>query len=422
MRNQLSDAQCRNAKPKGKPYKLTDRDGLSLLVKPKSQRNPKGIKLWRFRYKFDGMDRLLSLGRYPDVDLGQARERATAERRLLGKGVDPSEVRKEIRRDTVSDFDTVVEDFFRRGCPYGSNRKLKPVTVEQLRQRYDDYLKPDLGGLQVADISVTDLRTVLDRIIQAGHLETAHRVRALAERIFRLAVVHQLTDNNPALALRGTIPARVTHQFAAITKPENIGPLLRAIDGYDGQPEVCWALQLAPHVFVRPGELRGALWAEIDWGSKEWVIPAERMKMNRDHVVPLSNQSLAILKALHPVSGDSDLIFPGLRSRDRPISDNTLNAAMRRLGYSKDQMTAHGFRSMASTRLHEMRKGDQPLFDSAVIETQLAHVDSDRTRATYNRFDPRKHIAARRKMMQHWSDYLDRLKADNSKVVKLKAG
>ena len=422
MRKELSDARCRTARPKAKPYKLTDRDGLSLLVKPVSERNPNGIKLWRFRYKLDGKDKLLSLGRYPDVNLRQARELVTAERKLLGQGIDPSDVRKEKRREKLSNFDTVVQDFFRRGCPYGSNRNLKSVTVEQLRQRYKDYLKPDLGSLKIADISVTDLRATLDRIIQDGHLETAHRVRALAERIFRLAVVHELTDNNPALALRGTIPARVTHQFAAITKPEKIGPLLRAIDGYDGQPEVRSALRLAPHIFVRPGELRGALWNEIDWDNEEWVIPPERMKMNRDHVVPLSKQSLAILKELRPITGDSQLIFPGLRSRDRPISDNTLNAAIRRLGYSKDQMTAHGFRSMASTRLHEMRKGDKPLFDSAVIETQLAHLDSNRTRSTYNRFDPRKHLAARRRMMQHWSDYLDTLKADKSKVVELKAG
>ena len=389
-------------------------------MKPISERNPRGIKLWRFRYKFNGKDKLLSLGRYPDVNLSQARELVTAERKLLGQGIDPSGVRKEKRRENLSNFDTVVQDFFRRGCPYGLNRNLKSITVEQLRQRYNDYLKPDLGSLQVADISVTNLRATLDRIIQDGHLETAHRVRALAERIFRLAVVHELTDNNPALALRGTIPASVTHQYAAITKPEKIGPLLRAIDGYDGLPEVRSALQLAPHVFVRPGELRGALWNEIDWDSKEWVIPPERMKMNRDHVVPLSKQSMAILKELHPVSGDSDLIFPGLRSRDRPISDNTLNAALRRLGYSKDQMTTHGFRSMASTRLHEMRKGDEPKFDSAVIETQLAHMDSNRIRSTYNRFDLRKHLTARRRMMQHWSDYLDSLKADKSKVVELK--
>lgn len=391
-------------------------------MKPISERNPRGIKLWRFRYKFNGKDKLLSLGRYPDVNLSQARELVTAERKLLGQGIDPSGVRKEKRRENLSNFDTVVQDFFRRGCPYGLNRNLKSITVEQLRQRYNDYLKPDLGSLQVADISVTNLRATLDRIIQDGHLETAHRVRALAERIFRLAVVHELTDNNPALALRGTIPASVTHQYAAITKPEKIGPLLRAIDGYDGLPEVRSALQLAPHVFVRPGELRGALWNEIDWDSKEWVIPPERMKMNRDHVVPLSKQSMAILKELHPVSGDSDLIFPGLRSRDRPISDNTLNAALRRLGYSKDQMTTHGFRSMASTRLHEMRKGDEPKFDSAVIETQLAHMDSNRIRSTYNRFDLRKHLTARRRMMQHWSDYLDSLKADKSKVVELKVG
>lgn len=422
MAKQLTDAACRNAGPKEKPYKLTDRDGLSLLVKPKSHQNPKGIKLWRFRYKFEGKDKLLSLGRYPDVNLSEARELVMVERKLLGKGKDPSEVRKEKQREKLSAFDAIAQDFFRRGCPYGSNQKLKAVTVEQLRQRYNDYLRPGLKDSHVADISVTDLSAILDRIVQAGHLETAHRVRALAERIFRLAVVLALTDQNPALTLRGTIPARVTAQFSAITKPENIGPLLRAIDGYDGQPEVRAALQLAPHVFVRPGELRAALWAEIDWDNKEWVIPSERMKMSREHVVPLSKQALTILEELKPVSSDSDLIFPGLRSRERPISDNTLNAAMRRLGYSKDEMTAHGFRSMASTRLHEMRKGDKPLFDSAVIETQLAHMDSNRIRAIYNRFDPRKHLAPRRKMMQHWSDYLDRLKVEKSTVVELKTG
>ncbi len=422
MRKQLSDAACRNARPKGKPYKLTDRDGLSLLVKPVSQRNPNGIKLWRFRYKLDGRDKLLSLGRYPDINLGQARERVTAERKLLGAGEDPSAVRKEKQRGKRSVFDSVTRDFFRRGCPYGSNRNLKPITVERSRQRYNDYLKPSLGNLPIADISVTDLSAILDGIVQAGHLETAHRVRALAERIFRLAVVLELTDQNPALALRGTIPARVTRPFAAITKPEQIGPLLRAIDGYDGQPEVRAALRLAPHVFVRPGELRGALWAEIDWDNKEWVIPGERMKINREHIVPLSKQALAIFEELKPVTRDSDLIFRGLRSRERPISDNTLNAALRRMGYSKTEMTAHGFRSMASTRLHEMRKGDKPMFDSAVIEMQLAHLDSNKIRAIYNRFDSRKHIMARRRMMQYWSDYLDRLKVEKSTVVELKTG
>jgi len=422
MRKQLTDAACRNARPKDKPYKLTDRDGLSLLVKPVSQRNPRGIKLWRFRYKFGGRDKLLSLGRYPDVDLGRARERVTAERKILGAGEDPSAARKEGQRERLGSFDAVAQDFFERGCPYGRNQRLKPVTVARSFQRYNDYLKTSLGNLPIADITVADLSAILDRIVQAGHLETAHRIRALAERIFRLAVVLELTEQNPALTLRGTIPARVTRQYAAITKPEQIGPLLRAIEGYDGQPEVCAALRLAPLVFVRPGELRGALWAEIDWANNEWVIPGERMKMNREHVVPLSKQAVAILKELQPVSGDFDLIFPGLRSRERPISDNTINSALRRLGYSKDQMTGHGFRSMASTRLHEMRKGDKPMFDSAVIETQLAHVDSNAIRAIYNRFDSRKYITARRKMMQYWSDYLDRLKSEKSTVVELKTG
>ncbi len=261
------------------------------------------------------------------------------------------------------------------------------------------------------------MRVILDRIVLADNLETAHRVRALAARIFRLGVVHEITDQNPAVSLQGTIPARNTRSFAAITQPERIGSLIRALDDYEGQAVVAAALRLAPHVFVRPGELRAARWGEISWENREWVIPADRMKSNREHVVPLSKQSIAILKNIHRYTGSGELVFPGVRSRDRPISDNTLNAALRRLDYSKEEMTAHGFRSMASTRLHEMRKGDEPLFDSAVIETQLAHVDRNRVRATYNRSDARKHLPARRKMMQHWSDYLDKLKADKSPTV-----
>jgi len=413
----LTDKKCENARPGEKPYKLTDYDGLSLLVKPVSKRNPKGIKLWRFRYKFNGTDQMLSFGKYPAVSLAQAREKSMAERCLIAKSINPSDARKKAKQEKRNTFAALGQDFFDRGCPYGKNRKLKQVTVDQLQRRYDEYLKPSLESKVVADITVTDIRRILDRIVADDKTETAHRVRALAERVFRLAIVCGLIDNNPAAALLGTLPARDTTHFAAVTDIEAIGPLLRAIDGYDGTPEVAYALKMAPHVFVRPGELRGGRWSEIDWDHKEWVIPAERMKMNREHVVPMSRQVIALLKQLRPITEARDWLFPSLRSDDRPISDNALNAALRRMGYSKEQMTAHGFRSLASTRLHEMRKGDEPLFDSAVIEFQMAHMDANAVRATYNRHDARKHLAARRKMMQHWSDFLDRVKADEKAEV-----
>jgi len=288
------------------------------------------------------------------------------------------------------------------------------VTVAQLQHRFDKHLKPKLGKMPVTSIAVRDLRSVLLKIQEAGNQETAHRVRALAERIYRFAIATGRAERNIASDLRGTLTAVATTHFAAVTDPDAIGQLLRAIDGYQGQPSVMHALRLAPHVFVRPGELRAARWSEFDLKVATWVIPEHRMKMGRQHTVPLSTQVLMVLRELKEITDESELLFPGLRSRERPISDNSLNAALRRLGYAKDEMTTHGFRTMASTRLHELG------FASDDIELQLAHLDRNQIRATYNKAE---RLAERRKMMQAWSDYLDGLRADKkSRVVALKRG
>lgn len=260
--------------------------------------------------------------------------------------------------------------------------------------------------MSLASIAVHDLRGVLLKIQDAGNRETAHRVRALADRVFCFAIATGRAERNIAADLRGTLKAVVATHFSAITEPDAIGQLLRAIDGYQGQPSVLHALRLAPHVFVRPGELRGARWSEFDLTGATWIIPKHRMKMGRPHTVPLSIQVLALLRELKEITGEGELLFPGIRSKHRPISDNSLNAALRRLGYTKDEMTTHGFRTMASTSLHELG------FDSSDIELQLAHLDRNQIRAIYNKAE---RLIERRKIMQAWSDYLDGLRAEDNR-------
>lgn len=395
----LTDTEIRGLKPREKPYKRTDGRGLYVIV------NPSGSLWWRFKYHYVGREKLLSLGTYPDTSLKLAREKRDQARQLLAKDIDPSAKRQAEKTARTNTMSAIAEEWFRAGCPGGKNRRLKATTIDQLRQRFDKYLKPRLGASPIAIITVQNLRSVLLKIQDSGTLETAHRVRALAERIFRFAISTGRADRNIAGDLRGTLAAVATSHFAAITEPEKIGALLRAINGYQGQPSVMYALRLAPYVFVRPGELRGAQWSEIDLNTATWVIPEARMKMGRPHTVPLSKQVLSILKDLQEITGEGDLLFPGLRSRSRPISDNSLNAALRRLGYAKTEMTAHGFRTMASTRLHELG------FDTGDIELQLAHIDRNQIRAAYNRAQ---RLTERRKMMQRWADYLDRLRGSGA--------
>lgn len=398
----LTDTKIRSLVPGEKRYKSYDSGGLYLQV------TPTGGRWWRFKYRFDGREKLLALGTYPDTSLKLARSKRDDARTLLAKNIDPGAKRREEKAALENTFDNIAEEWLNEGCPGGKNKPLKLVTIDQLRQRSDKYLIPALGKLPIDSITVPNLRGVLLKIQHNGHFETAHRVRALAERIFQFSIATGRAERNIAADLRGTLIAVETTHFAAITQPDAIGQLLRAIDSYQGQVSVQYALRLAPHVFVRPGELRAASWSEFDLKKAIWVIPETRMKMGRPHTVPLSYQVKDILKDLKTENSEGELLFPGLRSRNRPISDNSLNAALRRMDYAKDEMTAHGFRTTASTCLHELG------FASTDIELQLAHLDRNKIRAIYNKAE---RLPERRKMMQAWSDYLDALRKDEGQRV-----
>jgi integrase len=381
----LTEVAVKAAKPREKPYKLADARGLYLLV------SQTGARLWRLKYRQDGVERLLSLGAYPDVSLKRAREKRDEARRKLGDGIDPRQTR--VAADT---FAAVAKEWL------GKQSALAASTVRRDRDRLENFVFPYLGRRIMRTITPADLLHVLRRIEARGTHETAHRTRAVVGRIFRYGIATSRADRDITADIRGALtPSRATN-YAAITEPRRIGELMRAIDGYVGQPQVETALRIAPYVFARPGELRGARWAELDLDAAEWRIPAARMKGKREHIVPLASQVVALLRALEPITGGGPLVFPSLRASSRPISEVTLNAALRRMGFSKDEMTPHGFRSMASTRLNEMG------YPPSDIELQLAHRDKDEVRAAYNRS---LRLDERRKMMQFWADYLDGLKA-----------
>lgn len=386
----LTDLAVRNAKPKDKPYKLADEKALHLSV------TPAGGKHWRFKYRFGGKEKLLSLGAYPDVSLARAREKRDDARRLLADGIDPSARRKAEKAALADTFKAVGEEFFAQRSSLWAK-----THVEKVRARLD-WLYECLGDRSVAAIGTAELLAPLRTLEAAGKGETARRSRIVAGQVFRYAIATGRAQNDPTVALRGALaPARVGHH-AAITEPQAFGELLRAIDGYTGEPVTRAALRLLPLVFTRPGEVRLAEWAEFDLDSATWVIPGRRMKMGTDHIVPLSTQAVAILREIHTLTGRRSLAFPSLRSRDRPISENTINAALRRLGYAKETMTGHGFRASARTMLDEVLG-----IRIDLIEHQLAHSVRDPLGRAYNRTA---HLAARREMMQQWADYLDRLK------------
>lgn len=395
-----------NVKPKS--YKLPKERGLYLIV------YPNGRKGWRHAITVNGKETTLSYGNYPAVSLADARDKADETRRMLARGINPVAHRQAVKEARADTFEAIAREWLQAGCPPNKNGKpVDPGTIAQLTRRLEKYVFPRHGKTPIKEITVPDFHGTLRRIVSKGNIETAHRCRSVASRVFRYAVATGRADRDPAADLKDALPSVQTQSFAAITDPDAIGALLRAIDGYQGQPSVMAALKLAPLVFVRPSELRGAEWSEIDLEKGEWSIPASRMKMDRKHLVPLSNQAVDILKELQSITGHRRLVFPGIRSADRPMSENTMNAALRRLGYTTEEMTTHGFRSMASTRLNELG------FDPNVIEAQLAHVDANAVRRIYNRAE---YIAKRRKMMQAWSDYLDGLRADkHSKVTALRA-
>ncbi len=397
----LTDKAIRNAKPGPKPYKKADALGLYLLV------SPVGGKWWRLKYRFGGKENSLSLGTYPATSLKQAREKRDAARKLIEAGIDPSTHRKiEKAKRGADTFEGVAREWLEKfsGAWAVSH-------AETVRRRLERDIFPWLGGRPACGIAPAELLTVLRRIESRGALETAHRVKQVCGQVFRFAVATGRAERDPSADLRGALPPVKEKHHAALTKPADVGALLRAIDGYKGSFVVRCALRLAPLVFVRPGELRKAEWSEFDIDGATWHIPPERMKMRREHIVPLSRQSLGILHELHPLTGAGRYVFPSARTTLRPMSEVAVLAALRRMNYSRDEMTAHGFRTIASTMLNEMG------FPADAIERQLAHGEPNAVRDAYNRAE---HLALRRAMMQQWADYLDKL-ASEVKVVPIRA-
>jgi integrase len=394
----LSDIVIRNAKPGAKPVKLSDGGGMFLLV------TPTGGKLWRLKYRIDGREKLLAIGSYPETSLSDARKRREEARAMLAKGIDPS---REKQREKVKARVQAADTFNAIAAEYCAKRKRdgekgwSPATATRSEYLLS-LLNGSIGRLAIAEIEPADVLTAVRKIEAKGNLESARRTLQLAGMVFRYAVATARLRSDPTRDLRGALTApKVTH-YGAITDAKRVGELLRAIDGYEGQGLTKLAMQLAPHVFVRPGELRHAEWSEIDLDGALWAIPAGKMKMGKAHHVPLSPQSVAILRELHSVTGPSGYVFPSIRTRTRPMSENTINAGLRRLGYASDEMTAHGFRAMASTLLNESGK-----WHPDAIERALAHADSDKVRAAYHRGA---HWDERVKMAQWWSDYLDQLR------------
>lgn len=401
----LSDTAIRNAQHGPKPIKLSDERGLFLLLQPS------GGKLWRLKYRIMGKEKKLSLGVYPDISLKEARKRRDEARALIANGDDPAIVKQDAARQAkaaaANTFSAVGSEYIDRQAQDGR----AAVTIGKTRWLFS-LMEPDLGKRPIADITPAELLEVLQKVEGKGHHETARRMRSLSGRIFRYAVATSRATADPSALLKGALVVPKVAHHSAILEPKEVGALLRAIDGYSGQPLTCLALQLTPHVFVRPGELRRAEWGEFDLEKAIWAIPAEKMKMRNAHVVPLSRQSLEILEATRAISAGQRYVFSSLYPGKRPMSENTINAALRRLGFTGEEMTAHGFRAMASTLLNESGK-----WSPDAIERALAHKDGNAVRAVYHRGA---HWAERVEMAQWWSDYLDSLRSGGEIVDFLK--
>lgn len=401
----LTDTAVRSAKAREKTYKLSDAKGLYLLVEAN------GSKLWRLKYRFVGKERKLSMGAYPEVTLAQARGRQLDARRLLASGVDPGEHKKQAKRAAklaaVNTFEAVAREWF---------AKFKPTWAEshssKVMLRLENDLFPWLGSKPIASIESDELLETVRRVEARGTLDTAHRCLGYCGQIFRYAIATARAKRNPASDLRGALPPAKGGHLASIVNPDGVGELLRAMDGYQGGFVTRCALRLAPLTFVRPGELRTAEWAHVHLDISEWRIPAERMKMRENLIVPLSRQAMEVVRELQPSTGQGRYLFPSEYNRTRPMSENTVNAALRRLGYSNDEMTGHGFRAMARTLMDE-----ELGYRVEWIEHQLAHEVKDPNGRAYNRTA---FLAGRKEMMQGWADYLDRLREGRAAVSETK--
>jgi integrase len=403
----LTDVKVRNAKPTEKQFKLFDGDGLFLLVMPPGKKTLNGSKCWRFKYRFAGKEKLLALGTYPEVSLSDARDKRTEARRQIAAGIDPGEARKAKKvanaEKAANTFEVVAREWYGKNEPVWS-----PTHAVMVISRLEKDVFPVIGNRPISEIKTPEVLRMLQNIEARGVIETAYRIKIVCGQVFRYATVTGRADGDPTSALKGALAKRRVKHHASITDPKEVARLLKAIDAYQGGFVVKSALRLAPLVFVRPGELRKAEWAEIDLGNAEWNIPAEKMKMKQPHLVPLSRQAVEILRELQPVTGNGKYLFPGRAAK--PLSENGINAALRYLGYDKETMTGHGFRAMARTILDEVL---QVRID--FIEHQLAHAVKDPNGRAYNRTA---HLAERKKMMQQWADYLDGLKS-GAKVIQL---
>ncbi|PHS69207.1 MAG: integrase [Methylophaga sp.] len=396
----LTDIQIRNAKPKEKQYKLSAGLGLYLII------SPNGGKWWRVRYRFGGKQKEMSVGTYPEITLKAATLKRDEFRAIVSDGLDPLYERKmdKIHKRTISErsFEAVAREWHSK---FSANWSESHSTRTLIRLEQNAF--PWLGNKDINDITAPELLSVLRRVENRGALETAHRVNQICGQVFRYAIATGRAERDPAADLKGALPPTRVQHHASITEPVKIGALMRAIKDFSGTTITATALKLSPLIFVRPGELRQAEWSEIDLDNAEWRLPPEKMKMRVVHIVPLSKQAIAVLKNIEPVTGRDKYVFPSNRTKTRPMSNNTVNAALRRMGYTKEEMTAHGFRSMASTILNEQG------WNRDAIERQLAHGEKNGVRAAYNYAQ---YLPERKKMMQSWADYLDGL-ASGADVV-----
>jgi len=397
----LTDVKIKTATvPEGKKQvRLSDGGGLYLQVTPAG-------KYWRMNYRFAGKQKTLSLGVYPTISLKQARVDRDTAKRLLTSGVDPCQNKQANKRhattSNLSTFQTVATEWMAKQSP-----SWVPTTTVNKQAMLDKHIFPWIGSLPITDIEASDVLSVVQRAESRGTIETAHRLRMLCSQIFRYGVATSRIKSDPTRDLHGALTPVVSKHRATITDPKAAGALMRAIELFEGTFIVQCALKMTPYVFVRPGELRHAEWSEVDLEAAEWRIPAEKMKMRVAHIVPLSKQVLAILKELQPLTGRGLYVFPSIRNPSRPMSENTVNASLRRIGYAKEEICAHGFRGMASTMLHEQG------WDSDIIERQLAHKEGNAIKAAYNHA---RHLPERVTLMQHWADYLDALR-DGAQVI-----
>lgn len=397
----LTDMKCRNTKGGPALKKLSDGGGLQLWVQPT------GARLWRLAYRFGGKQKLLALGVYPATSLADARHARDAAKHLLASGIDPSQAKKQAKatQDALGDtFRVIATDYVSKLKQEGrADRTI--AKIEWLLS----FAYPTIGNEPIKKIGAPDILRVLREVEIRGRHESARRLRSTIGSVFRYAVATARAEADPTFALKGALIKPTVTPRAAVTDPNALGALLRAIDSFDGQPSTQAALKLMALLFPRPGELRAAEWKEFDFDTAIWTIPAIHTKMRRAHRIPLPTQSIAILKELRQITGRGVILFPGIRDETRPISDNTLNAALRRLGYTKDEATAHGFRATASTLINE-----SGAWHPDAIERELAHVENNDVRRAYARGE---HWDERVRMMQWWADYLDTLKSTTDRII-----